>query len=201
MGHRCLSANHSFPPPAWGCLCIIVQSHISPLLPPNDHLPPAWGHLHIIIGIHVSPLLPPHDHLPPPPRPLPITLPPPGAVFTSSSKPKCLQSHHPPIPLPQPEAIFTSSLESTCIWSCCQPIAHLHLHPEIFTASSCLHSCLCILAGAGCLHGGNYSGPKNCCNVCHFSLVELIAPWKRTPKFVKNLKMYINIPSKDLPIM
>src|SRR6266436_1214429 len=46
-----------------------------------------------------------------------------------------------------------------------------------------------------------YSGPKNCCNVCHFSLVELIAPWKLTPKFVKNLKMYINIPSKDLPIM
>src|SRR5258708_20004432 len=46
-----------------------------------------------------------------------------------------------------------------------------------------------------------YSGPKNHCNVCHFSLVELIAPWKQTPKFVKNLKMYINIPSKDLPIM
>src|SRR5258705_115376 len=37
-----------------------------------------------------------------------------------------------------------SSSESTCIWSCCQPITHLHLHPEIFTALSCLHSCLCI---------------------------------------------------------
>jgi len=46
-----------------------------------------------------------------------------------------------------------------------------------------------------------YSGPKNRCNVCHFSLVELIAPWKQTLKSVKNLEMYINIPSKDLPIM
>src|SRR5258708_1422627 len=27
-----------------------------------------------------------------------------------------------------------------------------------------------------------YSGPKNCCNVCHFSLVELTAPWKQTLK-------------------
>src|SRR6266436_6199537 len=59
MGHRCLSANHSFPPPAPGHLCVIVQSHISPLLLPNDHLPPAWGHLHIIIGIHMSPVLSP----------------------------------------------------------------------------------------------------------------------------------------------
>src|SRR5260221_3566799 len=87
---------------------------------------------------------------------LPITLSQPRAVFTSPSKPMCLQSHHPPIALSQPEAVFTLSSESTCIRFCCQPITHLHLHPEIFTASSCLHSCLCILACAGCLHAGNY---------------------------------------------
>src|SRR5258705_4287535 len=46
-----------------------------------------------------------------------------------------------------------------------------------------------------------YSGPKNHCNVCHFSLVELIAPWKQTLKSVKNFEMYINIPSKYLQIM
>src|SRR5258707_1368288 len=40
MGHRHLSANHSFPPPAQGCLRVIVQSHVSPLLPPNDRLQP-----------------------------------------------------------------------------------------------------------------------------------------------------------------
>jgi len=45
-----------------------------------------------------------------------------------------------------------------------------------------------------------YSGPKNQHNVCHFSLVELIAPWKQTLKSVKNLKMYINIPSRNAPI-
>src|SRR5258706_358570 len=85
-----------------------------------------------------------------------ITFPQPRAIFMLSSEPTCLQSCHPPIALSQPEAIFMSSSESTCIWSHCHPITHLHLHPEIFTASSCLHSCLCIPAGAGCLHGGNY---------------------------------------------
>src|SRR5258707_8574281 len=65
MGHRRLSTNHSFPPPAQGHLCIVVQSHVSPLLPPNNRLPPAWGHLRIIVQSHVSPLLPPNDCLPP----------------------------------------------------------------------------------------------------------------------------------------
>src|SRR5258708_35452166 len=78
-----------------------------------------------------------------------INLSQPSAIFTSLLKPMCLQSCHPPIALSMPEAVFTSSSESTCIWSHCQPIAHSHLHPEIFTASSCLHSCLCILAGDG----------------------------------------------------
>src|SRR5260221_635248 len=85
-----------------------------------------------------------------------ITFPQPEAIFMSSSESTCIPSHHLPIPLSQPKAIFTSSSESTCIQSHCQPITHSHLHPEIFTASSCLHSCLCIPAGAGCLHGGNY---------------------------------------------
>src|SRR6266446_10479445 len=65
MGHRCLSANHSFPPPARGHLHVIIQSHVSPLLPPNNCLPPAWGHLHVIVQSHISPLLPPNDCLPP----------------------------------------------------------------------------------------------------------------------------------------
>ena len=39
-----------------------------------------------------------------------------------------------------------------------------------------------------------YSGPKNCCNVCHFSLVELIAPWKQTPKSVKNFQNVYQYP-------
>src|SRR5258705_13885375 len=59
MGHRHLSANHSFPPPAQGHLRVIVQSHVSPLLPPNDCLPPAQGHLRVIVQTHISPLLPP----------------------------------------------------------------------------------------------------------------------------------------------
>src|SRR5258708_4096064 len=85
-----------------------------------------------------------------------IAFPQPGAIFMSSSESTYPHSRCPPIALPQPEAIFMSSLESTCIQSHCQPITHSHLHPEIFTALSCLHSCLCIPAGAGCLHGGNY---------------------------------------------
>src|SRR5258708_30429824 len=65
MGHRHLSTNHSFPPPARGHLCVIVQSHVSPLLPPNDCLPPAWGHLHVVVETYMSPVPSPIN------RPLP----------------------------------------------------------------------------------------------------------------------------------
>src|SRR5258708_26568783 len=138
MGQRHLSTNHSCTPPAWGHLRIVIQSHVSHYCHPTIAFPQPRA----IFTSSSKAMCLQSCHLP-------IALSQPRAIFTSLLKPMCLQSCHPPIALSMPEAVFTSSSESTCIWSHCQPIAHSHLHPEIFTASSCLHSCLCILAGDG----------------------------------------------------
>ena len=60
----------------------------------------------------------------------------------------------------------------------------LHLGMEsIYTCSQKIHTLK-----------GRYSGSKNHCNVCHFSLVELIAPWKQTLKSIKKFKNVYQYP-------
>src|SRR5258708_17852635 len=145
MGHRCLSTNHSFPPPAWGCLHIVIQSHISHSCHPTIAFPQPRA---IFTSSSKATCLQ-SCHLP-------IALSQPRAIFMLLSKPMCLQSHHPPITL-----------------SCLRLSSHHHWNPHVSgpTASQLLIRTSTLKSsqhhpvstpvsaswlGAGCLHGGNY---------------------------------------------
>src|SRR5258708_38686238 len=98
MGHQCLSTNHSFPPPAWGHLHIVIQSHVSHSCHPTIAFPQPRA---IFTSSSKATCLQ-SCHLP-------IPLSQPTTAFMSFSKPTGLQPRHQPIALSIPEPIFTSS--------------------------------------------------------------------------------------------